>query len=58
MWANRNSGDFLSKSGEVKLARAIKGDISESRRRSGGAARMGRFGVEESYSKEHQKKKY
>ena len=44
MWANRNSGDFLSKSGEVKLARAMKGDNSESRRESGGAGgRMGRF---------------
>ena len=37
MWANRNSEDFLSKSGEVKLARAMKGDNSESRRGSGGA---------------------
>ena len=44
MWANRNSGDFLSKSGEVKLARAMKGDNSESRRESGGAGGgMGRF---------------
>ena len=37
MWANRNSGDFLSKSGEVKFAGAMKGDNSESRRESGGA---------------------
>ena len=45
MWAiNRNSGDFLSKSGEVKLAGAMKGDHSESRRGSGGAGGgMGRF---------------
>ena len=44
MWANRNSEDFLSKSGEVKLARAMKGDNSESRRESGGAGGwMGRF---------------
>ena len=44
MWANRDSGDFLSKSGEVKLAGAMKGDNSESRRGSGGASGgMGRF---------------
>ena len=44
MWAKRNSGDFLSKSGEVKLAGAMKGDNSESRRGNGGAGGgMGRF---------------
>ena len=44
MWAKRNSGDFLSKSGEIKLAGAMKGDNSESRRRSGGTGGgMGRF---------------
>ena len=36
--------DFLSKSGEVKLAGAMKGDNSESRRGSGGAGGgIGRF---------------
>ena len=44
MWANKNSGDLLSKSEEVKLAGAMKGDNSESRRGNGGAGGgMGRF---------------
>jgi len=59
MWAKRNSGDFLSKSGEVKLAGAMKGDNSESRRGSGGAGGgWVAFWAAEYYSKEHRVKKY
>ena len=37
MWANRNSGDRVFRSGEIKLVGAVKGDNSDSRRGSGGA---------------------
>ena len=59
MWANRNSGDFLSKSGEVKLAGAMKGDIPNHGEEvvvlvGGWVA----FWAAEYYSKEHRVKKY
>ena len=59
MWAKRDSGDFLSKSGEVKPAGDMKGDNSESQRIlvvlvEGWVA----FWAAEYHSKERRVKKY